>query len=107
MDRIDAGLDAFFRSTEAPEQDETFVWQVIEEYERRTRFSALMWTVVRAAVATILVLVAVVAVPPLDTETQLSVAGSLRSFIGLGCVLAAFAYAGRRLFNQDAAAFAV
>ena len=107
MDRIDAELDAFFRKTEAPEHDEVFVWRVIEEYERRTRLSALIWTAARAAVATILVLVAVVAVPPLDTETQLSVAGSLRPVIGLGCVLAAFAYAGRRLFNHDAAAFAV
>ena len=99
MEPLEQALEDYFDATKAPEQDEAFVWRVIEEYERRTRIAALAWKALQAgcAVATGLAILAVLA--GLEPAAQAAIAEAVRGAILIGTVGTAIVYAGQSLFD--------
>jgi hypothetical protein len=99
MEPVEQALEDFFAATEAPVQDDAFVWRVIEEYERRTRIAALAWKALQAgcAAATGLAILAVLA--GLEPAAQAAIAEAIRGAILIGTVGTAIVYAGQSLFG--------
>ena len=101
MDRVDQALQAYFRETEAPNQDEGFVWRVIEEYERRTRYKALAWKAGEAACASAAALVVLHSIVNLSPATQITLSEAFRGAVLLATLGTAVSYAWRILSGSD------
>ena len=97
MEPFESELEAFFRSTRAPQEDEEFVWRALEEYERRTRFWALGSTAVRTAGFAFALLVMSSLGPSVDEAQQALLADGFRLAVLAGVFGAALVYAARNL----------
>ena len=97
MEPVEQALEEFFAATEAPGQDEAFVWRVIEAYERQTRFAALAWTGFKAGCAAVTCMAVLAALASLEPAAQAGVVEGIRAFVLVGGLGTAIAYAARSL----------
>ena len=106
MEPLEHALQDFFAATEAPVQDEAFVWRVIEEYERRTRVGGLAWKGFQAACLAVVGIAVLAALANLEPVAQAAVAEGIRAIIFVGGLAIAIAYAARSLSGGTSTGFA-